>query len=115
MAKKSSKKGPATDKRQRPPQTQSRQPGRQTKMTPEPRTISDEYRGAGKVEGKVALITGGDSGIGRSVAVMFAREGADVAVVYLEETQDAEQTKQMVENEGRRCLLFKGDVGRAAT
>ena len=109
MAKKSS------SKRQRPPQTQSRQPGRQKKMNPEPRTISDEYRGSGKLEGKVALITGGDSGIGRSVAVMFAREGADVAVVYLEETQDAEHTQQMVENEGRRCLLFKGDVGRAAT
>ncbi|ROT40201.1 general stress protein [Sodiomyces alkalinus F11] len=70
-----------------------------------------EYRAAGKLEGSKALITGGDSGIGRSVAVLFAREGADVSIVYLpEEQEDAEETKKMVENEGRKCLLISGDL-----
>lgn len=83
-------------------------------MKPEPRTIRDDYRGSGKLSGKVALITGGDSGIGRSIAVMFAREGANAAIVYLEETADAEKTRSLVEAEGQSCLLIKGDAGRAA-
>ena len=83
-------------------------------MKPEPRTIREEYHGSGKLRGKVALITGGDSGIGRSVAVMFAREGADVAIVYLEEKTDAETTRSLVEAEGQSCLLIQGDAGRAA-
>lgn len=114
MANKSKKQRASQTSRQRPPQSQSRQPGRQRKMTPEPRTISASYRGSGKLQDKVALITGGDSGIGRSVAVMFAREGADVAVVYLEEDQDAKETQRLVEQEGRQCLLIKGDIGRTA-
>lgn len=91
-------------------QTQNQQPGRETKMDPEPVVIRDGYRGSGKLDGKVALITGGDSGIGRAVAVHFAREGADVAIVYLEETQDAKDTQAMVEAEGKKCVLLKGDI-----
>lgn len=83
-------------------------------MTPAPAFEGPDYRGSGKLAGKVALITGGDSGIGRAVAVHFAREGADVAVLYLSEHEDAEETKRQVEAEGRRCLLLAGDVGDEA-
>lgn len=114
MANKSKQRDSSQANRQRPAQSQSRQPGRQTKMTPQPRTISDTYRGSGKLQDKVALVTGGDSGIGRSVSVMFAREGANVAVLYLEEDQDAKDTQKLIEQEGRQCLLIKGDIGRAA-
>lgn len=93
-----------------PRQTQDRQPGRQSEMHPEPVTIRDDYRGSGKLDGRIALVTGGDSGIGRAVAVHFAREGADVALAYLEENYDAKATRTMVEAEGRRCLLFQGDL-----
>ena len=95
-----------------PPQHQEDQPGDEHAMTPEPEFDRPEYRGSGKLRDKVALITGGDSGIGRAVAVHFAREGADVAVVYLDEEQDAEDTKRAVEAEGRRCLLLAVDVRR---
>ena len=93
-----------------PPQQQARQPGKQRRMHPEPVTIRDEYAGSGKLEGKVALVTGGDSGIGRAVAVHFAREGADVAVAYLSEDEDAAETRRLVEAEDRKCLLLKGDL-----
>ncbi|WP_026968761.1 SDR family oxidoreductase [Algoriphagus terrigena] len=85
-------------------------PGQQSKMIPEPEVIRKGYKGAGKLRGKVALITGGDSGIGRSVAVHFAREGADVAINFLSEVDDAKTTQQLVEAEGQRCVLIKGDI-----
>ena len=97
-----------------PPQKQKNQPGDEHKMTPEPEIIRDSYKGSDKLQGKVALITGGDSGIGRSVAVHFAREGADVAIVYLNEDKDAEDTKKMIEDEGRKCIILSGDVGDEA-
>ncbi|WP_025761228.1 SDR family oxidoreductase [Dyadobacter tibetensis] len=92
------------------PQTQEQQPGRETAMTPQPIIIRENYKGSGKLEGKTALITGGDSGIGRAVAVHFAREGANVSIVYLAEDTDAQDTKRMVEAEGRKCLNIKGDI-----
>jgi NAD(P)-dependent dehydrogenase (short-subunit alcohol dehydrogenase family) len=98
-----------------PPQTQDRQPGRQTPMQPQPVSIRDGYVGSERLKGKVALISGGDSGIGRAVAVHFAREGADVAIAYLEEDADARTTRTQVEAEGRRCLLLSGDLGDEAT
>jgi NAD(P)-dependent dehydrogenase (short-subunit alcohol dehydrogenase family) len=80
-------------------------------MTPKP-DYAPRFRGSGRLEGKVALITGGDSGIGRAVAVLFAREGADVAIVYLDEGEDAKEAARLVESEGRRCVAITGDVGR---
>ena len=97
-----------------PPQHQERQPGIQSVMVPQPIEERAEYRGTGKLQGRVALITGGDSGIGRAVAIHFAREGADVAIVYLNEHEDAQETRRLVEQEGRRCLLHAGDVGDEA-
>ncbi len=85
-------------------------PGLEADMELQPRFQAADYRGSGKLEGMTALITGADSGIGRAVAVLFAREGADVAIVYLNEHVDAEETKSWVEKEGRRCLLIAGDV-----
>jgi NAD(P)-dependent dehydrogenase (short-subunit alcohol dehydrogenase family) len=101
----------AKKKTPRPPQEQDRQPGIESEMEPRPRAEDPEYRAAGKLEGRVALITGGDSGIGRAVAIAFAAEGADVAIVYLNEHEDAEETRSMVEEKGRTCLLIAGDVG----
>ena len=87
-------------------------PGLQSEMEPQPRSMASEYRAAGKLQNKVALITGGDSGIGRAVAVLYAREGADVAIVHLpEEASDAQQTKEIIEGVGRRCHTIAGDVG----
>jgi len=92
-----------------PNETQS-QPGDEHKMNPNPIIIRENYIGSDKLKGKVALITGGDSGIGRSVAVHFAAEGANVAIAYLEEDADAEYTKKLVEEKGAQCLLIKGDL-----
>jgi NAD(P)-dependent dehydrogenase (short-subunit alcohol dehydrogenase family) len=92
-----------------PPQHQAK-PGTEAELEPRPHYEAPHYRGSGKLEGKAALITGADSGIGRAVAVLFAREGADVAVVYLNEHEDAEETRRAVEAEGRRALLIPGDV-----
>jgi NAD(P)-dependent dehydrogenase (short-subunit alcohol dehydrogenase family) len=94
----------------RPPQHQDRRPGLESAMKPKP-DAEPQYPGVGKLSGKAALITGGDSGIGRATAIAFAREGAGVAVLYLNEHKDAEETKRLVEEEGGRCLLIAGDVG----
>jgi NAD(P)-dependent dehydrogenase (short-subunit alcohol dehydrogenase family) len=80
-------------------------------MTPQPKAKDSQDRGSGKLQGKVALITGGDSGIGRAVAIAYAKEGADVAIVYLNEHDDAKQTKQLVEAEGRKAVAIAGDIG----
>jgi NAD(P)-dependent dehydrogenase (short-subunit alcohol dehydrogenase family) len=95
----------------RPPQRQHRQPGMEAEMRPRPVVQQQEYRPSGKLEGKVAIVTGGDSGIGRAVSVIFAKEGADVVIAYLNEHKDAQETKRMVEAAGRRCLLLAGDAG----
>ncbi|WP_266203578.1 SDR family oxidoreductase [Pontibacter kalidii] len=94
-----------------PAQKQEQQPGKEHKMTPQPEYIRDSYKGSDKLKGKKALITGGDSGIGRAVAVHFAREGADVAIVYLNEDKDAKDTLQLIEQEGRKGLIISGDIG----
>lgn len=94
-----------------PPQEQERQPGRQSEMHPQPRSGEQRYLAAGKLRGKAAVITGGDSGIGRAVAIAFAKEGADLAVCYYDEHEDAEETRRLVEAEGRRCTLIPGDIG----
>jgi hypothetical protein len=96
---------------QQPAQHQEQQPGIEADMTARPRAEDRTYRGSGKLGHKVALITGGDSGIGRAVAIMFAKEGADVAIIYLNEHGDAEETRRLVEAEGRHCILLAGDVG----
>jgi NAD(P)-dependent dehydrogenase (short-subunit alcohol dehydrogenase family) len=95
----------------RSPQAQRRQPGRESEMRPKPRSEDRSQKGAAKLDGKVALITGGDSGIGRAVAIAFAKEGADILIVYLEEHDDARETQQRVEKHGRRCIALAGDVG----
>jgi NAD(P)-dependent dehydrogenase (short-subunit alcohol dehydrogenase family) len=97
-----------------PPQHQERQPGIEAEMHPRPRSEDPHYHGSGKLHGKVALITGGDSGIGRAVAIAFATEGADVAILYLDEHEDAEETQRRVEAKGRRCILLPGDIGDEA-
>jgi NAD(P)-dependent dehydrogenase (short-subunit alcohol dehydrogenase family) len=93
-----------------PPQ-QQKSPGSEAQMTPKPKSDDSNYRGSGKLQGKVALITGGDSGIGKAVAIFYAKEGADVAIMYKSEQKDAEETKRLVEAEGRRCLTIAGDIG----
>jgi NAD(P)-dependent dehydrogenase (short-subunit alcohol dehydrogenase family) len=92
------------------PEQHQDKPGLESAMQPRPEYEAPLYKAAGKLQGKVALITGGDSGIGRAVAVLFAREGADIAILYLEEHGDAEETRRAVESEGRRAILISGDV-----
>ncbi len=92
------------------PKQEQELPGDEYKMIPEPEVIRNSYKGSEKLKGKIAFITGGDSGIGRSAAIHFAREGADVAIVYLEENKDANETKKMIEDEGRRCLIIQADL-----
>jgi NAD(P)-dependent dehydrogenase (short-subunit alcohol dehydrogenase family) len=92
-----------------PPQAQAHQPGRETEMHPRP-AYAPGYAGAGRLEGKVAIVTGGDSGIGRAVSVLFTREGADLAIVYLEESEDAAETAAAVRGEGQECLNIAGDL-----
>lgn len=99
---------------QLPPQHQDRQPGIESAMTPRPRADDPGYHGSSKLRGRSALITGGDSGIGRAIAILFAREGADISCVYLNEHADAEETKRLVEKEGRRCVTIAGDIGSEA-
>ena len=96
----------------RPPFPEQHQdaPEQEARLSPRPKFEATQYKAADKLLGRVALITGGDSGIGRAVAVLFAREGADVAVAYLDEHEDANETKCAVEKEGRRCILLSGDV-----
>ncbi|HSV13119.1 MAG TPA: SDR family oxidoreductase [Tepidisphaeraceae bacterium] len=95
----------------KPAQQQARRPGLESEMTPRPKAVKHEYKAAGKLEGKAAIITGGDSGIGRAIAIDFAKEGADVAIIYLNEHEDAKETKKLVEREGRKCVLISGDIG----
>ncbi|TKK90834.1 SDR family oxidoreductase [Herbidospora galbida] len=101
------------ERNQTPPGQTQTYPGTSGEMTPEPRDEMRDYQGRDLLKGKRALITGGDSGIGRAVAVAFAKEGADVAIAYLSESEDAEHTRKLVEQEGRRCLLLPGDLSRA--
>src|ERR1051325_6088898 len=105
--------GMRTQERPRPPfpEQEQERPGLEARMEPRPWAEHAIQTGTGKLRGKVALITGGDSGIGRAVAIAFAREGADVSIVYLNEDEDAQETVRQVEEEGRRCLAFPGDVG----
>ncbi len=111
---KSKQKPEPTSSRVRPqsplPAQHQRKPGLESQLKPRPQFLAPSYTGSGKLAGMVALITGGDSGIGRAVSVLFAREGADVAIVYLSEDADAQETRDHVEGEGRRCLLLRGDV-----
>ncbi|MFC0254068.1 SDR family oxidoreductase [Massilia consociata] len=96
------------------PQQHLAKPGIEAQMELKPKFMAEHYKGSGKLEGMSAIVTGADSGIGRAVAVLFAREGADVAVMYLNEDEDAEETKRCVEAEGRRCVTIPGDVKDAA-
>jgi NAD(P)-dependent dehydrogenase (short-subunit alcohol dehydrogenase family) len=103
----------ADEKKQFPPQ-QQQQPGKESQMKPAPDPNPPEYSAGGRLHGKRAIITGGDSGIGRAVAIAFAHEGADVSIVYLSEHKDAEDTRKQVEQIGTRCLTIAGDIGNEA-
>lgn len=94
-----------------PPQHQNRQPGRESEMNPLPQFDNPNYKASGKLEGKTALISGGDSGIGRAIATAYAKEGADIAFVHLRENSDADQTIDIVTNLGRRCIKIETDLG----
>lgn len=96
----------------RPSQQQRRRPGIEAKMTPQPEAARPQIAGTGKLQGQVAMVTGGDSGIGRAVAIAFAKEGANIAVLYLDEHEDAQETQRLVNEQNRDCLLLPGDIGR---
>lgn len=96
------------------PEQDQRPPGAESEMQPKPDYGEDSYEGSGKLEGKAAIITGGDSGIGRAVALAFAREGADVLISYLNEEKDAQETRRAVEKSGKRAVLVAGDIGDEA-
>ncbi|WBL16217.1 SDR family oxidoreductase [Sutcliffiella sp. NC1] len=100
------------EKQTLPPQQQNKQPGIESEMNPLPVWEDKNYKSSDKLKGKVAIITGGDSGIGRAVSVLFAKEGATVVIVYLNEHDDAQKTKEAVEKQGQQCLLLAGDVGQ---
>ncbi|WP_026449499.1 SDR family oxidoreductase [Aequorivita capsosiphonis] len=101
------------DKKKKIPKQSQSQPGKEYLMNPKPKIIRNDYKGSGKLKNKIALITGGDSGIGRSIAVHFAREGAKIAIVYLKEDKDANNTKELVEAEGAECKIIEGDLRNA--
>jgi NAD(P)-dependent dehydrogenase (short-subunit alcohol dehydrogenase family) len=109
MKKQSTSSKRKNPKQTKPPQTQ-RRPGLESKMRPRPRSTMRDYRASGRLDGQVALVTGGDSGIGRAVAIAFAKEGADVAIVYLREHSDARDTAAEVEKLGRRCVAIAADL-----
>lgn len=94
-----------------PPQKQDKQPGIESVMNPRPIYDNPNYKGSGKLLSKVALITGGDSGIGRAVALAYAKEGADISIVYLDEHEDAKETQKLIQEKGRKCILIPGDIG----
>lgn len=98
-----------------PPQKQDRQPGLQSDMRPQPTSERPDYQGSDKLRGRVAIITGGDSGIGRAVAVAYAHEGADSLIAYFDEHDDARETVRLVEEAGRRCIAVAGDIGEPDT
>lgn len=100
-----------SEQQQQPPQHQQQQPGLESEMTPKPQAEDPKHQGCGKLQGKVAFITGGDSGIGRAVAIAFAKEGADVAIGYLNEHEDAKETQNRVKELGRNCISIAGDIG----
>ncbi|SET14489.1 NAD(P)-dependent dehydrogenase, short-chain alcohol dehydrogenase family [Oceanobacillus limi] len=102
--------GQANEPKTPPAQEQNQQPGMEAMMHPEPEYIRSNYQGSNKLINKVAIITGGDSGIGRAISVHFANEGADVVIMHLKEETDANETKQLVEQAGRKCLLIAGDI-----
>jgi NAD(P)-dependent dehydrogenase (short-subunit alcohol dehydrogenase family) len=96
-----------------PQQTQKSQPGHEYKMHPQPEFIRKGYQGSNRLKNKVAIITGGDSGIGRAIAIHFAREGADIVIAYKNESEDAAYTKELVEKEERKCITIRGDIKSA--
>ncbi len=96
-----------------PAQHQEHQPGSEAAMRPRPEAEMKNYKGSGKLKGKIALITGGDSGIGRAAAIAFAKEGANVVIAYLDEHEDAQETQRYIEAEGRECVILAGDIGDA--